>query len=144
MKMKSSYEVLSSVIKTTQMGQIGIRSVLNSSLNTDMQQALHSQLNEYDCIEREAYEIAHSRGWDPKELDPAIKMMTNMMTKMRLSYGDTTSKAAAMMVNGNTRGVIKGLKNLHNFEGKDDRVTGLARKLIDCEEENIKQMQRFI
>ena len=142
--MKYSKDVLDSVIKTTQMGQIGIRSVLNTPMDTQMQTALRSQLKEYDTIEKEALSIATSRGWELKNLDPSIKMMTNMMTRMRLSYGDPTSKAAAMMVTGNTRGLVKSLKNLHHFNGNDLRVTNLTQKLIDCEEENIRQMQRFI
>ncbi len=144
MNMKYSKDILDSVIKTTQMGQIGIRSVLNSPLDTQMQDALRSQLKEYDEIEKEALHIADSRGWELKNLDPSIKLMTNMMTRMRLSYGNSTSKAAAMMVNGNTRGMVKGLKNLHHFDGRDPRVTTLSQKLIDCEEANIRQMQRFI
>ncbi len=142
--MKYSKDVLDSVIKTTQMGQIGIRSVLNTPTDTQMQSALRSQLKEYDTIEKEALAIATNRGWELKNLDPSIKLMTNMMTRMRLSYGNATSKAAAMMVTGNTRGLVKSLKNLHHFEGNDQRVTGLTQKLIDCEEENIRQMQRFI
>lgn len=142
--MKYSKDVLDSVIKTTQMGQIGIRSVLNTPMDTQMQSALRSQLKEYDTIEKEALAIATNRGWELKNLDPSIKLMTNMMTRMRLSYGNATSKAAAMMVTGNTRGLVKSLKNLHHFEGNDQRVTGLTQKLIDCEEENIRQMQRFI
>ena len=142
--MKYSKDLLDSVIKTTQMGQVGIRSVLNNTKDDEMRSALKSQMKEYDTIEKEALSIASSRGWELKNLDPSIKMMTNMMTKMRLSYGNATSKAAAMMVNGNTRGMIKGLKNLHNFEGSDNRITNLTQKLIECEEENIRQMQRFI
>ena len=142
--MKYSKDLLDSVIKTTQMGQIGIRSVLNNTNDEEMRAALQSQMKEYDTIEKEALNIATSRGWELKNLDPSIKMMANMMTKMRLSYGNSTSKAAAMMVNGNTRGMIKGLKNLHNFEGSDNRITNLTQKLITCEEENIRQMQRFI
>ena len=142
--MKTSKELLDSVIKTTQMGQIGIRSVINTSNDQEMTNALRSQLSEYDKIEKEALAIANHRGWELQNLDPGIKMMTNMMTRMRLSYGDTTSKAAAMMVNGNTRGLIKSLKNLHHFGGTDSRVTTLTQKLIHCEEENIRQMQRFI
>ena len=144
MNMKYSKDILDSIIKTTQMGQIGIRSILNTPMDTQMQTALRSQLKEYNQIEKEALEIADSRGWELKNLDPSIKIMTNMMTRMRLSYGNATSKAAAMMVNGNTRGVIKGLKNLHHFDGNDPKVTNLSQKLIDCEEENIRQMQRFI
>lgn len=142
--MKGSKDVLSSIIKTTQMGQIGIRSVLNAPLRASLKDALRSQLREYDIIEREALALAASRGLPIKELDPAIKHMTNMMTKARLSFGDSSSKAAAMMIQGNTRGIIKGYKNLNQFAVPDERIANLSKKLLDCEKENIQQMQGFL
>ena len=44
--MKTSKEVLTSILKTTQMGQTGIRSVLDRAMGSDMRQALNSQLRE--------------------------------------------------------------------------------------------------
>ena len=142
--MKGSKDILSSIIQTAQMGQIGIRSVLNAPLRSNLKDALRSQLREYDIIEREALELATSRGWSLKELNPAIKHMTNMMTKTRLSTGNRTSRAAAMMIQGNMKGIIKGYKNLNQFAMPDERITVLARKLIDCEKENIQQMQGYL
>lgn len=142
--MKGSKDVLSSIVKTTQMGQIGIRSVLNAPLRASLQDALRSQLREYDRIEREALALATSRGWEVKQLDPSIKHMTNMMTKARLRFGDSSSKAAAMMIQGNTRGIIKGYKNLNQFAVPDERISQLSRKLISCEQANIQQMQGFL
>jgi len=142
--MKGSKDLLSSILKTTQMGQIGIRSVLKNPLRASLQSALKDQLKEYDSIEREAQSIATSRGWDLEQLDPAIKAMTDMMTRMRLSFGNADSKAAAMMIQGNTRGMIKGLKNLHQFHNSDERVAVLSQKLLDCETANIRQMQGFV
>ena len=142
--MKSSKDVLSSVIKTAQMGQIGIRSVLNTPLKASLTDALRAQLREYDTIEREALELACVRGWTLEQLDPAIKYMTNMMTKARLHFGDSSSKAAAMMIQGNTKGIIKGYKNLNQFAASDERVTLLSRKLLECEHANIRQMQGFL
>lgn len=144
MNMKGSKDVLSSIIKTTQMGQIGIRSVLNAPLRASLKDALRSQLKEYDAIEREALALASARGWELKQLDPAIKRMTNMMTKAKLSFGNTSSKAAAMMIQGNTRGIIKGYKNLNQFAVPDERISVLSRKLLSCEQANIQQMQGFL
>ena len=143
-EMKSSQDVLSSVIKTAQMGQIGIRSVLNAPLRASLKDALRSQLREYDAIEREALELACNRGWTLEQLDPAVKYMTNMMTKTRLKFGDSSSKAAAMMIQGNTKGIIKGYKNLNQFAAPDERVSLLARKLLDYEQANIQAMQGFL
>ncbi len=142
--MKGSKDLLSSVLKTTQMGQLGIRSVLKVPLRASLQTALKSQLQEYDSIEREAQAIAASRGWELEELSYGIKGMTDMMVRMQLSFGNVNSKAAAMTIQGNTKGVIKSLKNLHQFNHSDERVSVLCQKLLDHEQENIRQMQGFL
>ena len=142
--MKGSKDVLSSVIKTAQMGQVGIRSVLNAPLRSSLKDALRSQLREYDAIEREALELACSRGWTLEQLDPAVKRMSNMMTKVKLKFGDASSKPAAMMIQGNTKGIIKGYKNLNQFAAPDEQVTAISRKLLDYEQANIQQMQGFL
>lgn len=142
--MKGSKDILSSILKTTQMGQIGIRSILKNPLHANLRTELTSQLKEYDAIEQEAHGIALERGWTLKELDPAIKGMTNMMTKSRLSFGNADSKAAKMMIQGNTRGIIKGYKNLNQFQATDKKVADLAQKLIDTEETNNHQLQGFL
>ena len=142
--MKTSQEVLSSILKTTQMGQIGIRSVLDTSMQPSLRAALESQLREYDSIETEAHTIATQRGWEPEELDPAVRFMADRVTRMKLTGRDSDSKIAAMMIQGNTRGMIKGLKNLHRMTNNDQRVQILSQKLLDCENANIRQMHSFL
>lgn len=144
MIMKGSKDLLSSVLKTTQMGQIGIRCVLKAPVQSSLRAALKSQLQEYDAIEQEAHALAANRGWELEELDPAVKVMSRFMTRSKLSFGNVNSKAAAMMINGNTRGMIKSLKNLHQFNHSDERVAGISQKLLDCETANIRQMQGFL
>lgn len=144
MNMKGSKDLLSSILKTTQMGQIGIRCVLKSPLQAGLRTALKSQLQEYDSIEQEAHSIASLRGWELEELNPAIKGMSQLITHSKLSFGNVNSKAAAMMINGNTRGMIKSLKNLHQFNHSDETVSNLSQKLLDCEIANIRQMQGFL
>lgn len=142
--MKESKELLSSILKTTQMGQVGIRSVLDSNMRPTLRKALESQLQEYDSIETEAHCIASSRGWQVPELDPMIRTMADMMTRMRLTGGNTDSKIAGMMIQGNTRGMIKGLKDLHQFNRQDNQLRSLSQKLLDCETANIRQMHGFL
>lgn len=144
MKMKNSKEMLSSMLKTTQMGQIGIRSVLDTTMRPGLRKALESQLQEYDTIESEAHAIASQRGWELPELDPAVRFMADMMTRAKLAYGNTDSKIAGMMIQGNTRGMITGLKNAHQFNKQDEQINTLSQKLLDCETANIRQMQNFL
>ena len=142
--MKNGKEILSSLLKTTQMGQLGIRSCLNTSMRPGLRKALESQLREYDAIESEAHAIASQRGWEVEELDPALRLMTDAMTRMKLSRGNCDSRIADMMIQGNTKGMIKGLKNLHQFPQPDEKIRTLSQKLLDCETANIRQMQSFL
>ena len=142
--MKTSKEILSSVLKTTQMGQVGIRSVLDASMRPGLRKALESQLQEYDSIETEAHALASQRGWELKDLDPALRMMSNMVTRMKLSAGGSESKIADMMIQGSTKGMIKGLRNMHQFPREDSRISALSQKLLDTENANIRQMQAFL
>lgn len=142
--MKNSKEILTSLLKTTQMGQIGIRSVLDTSMRPGLRKALESQLREYDSIETEAHALATQRGWELNELDPAIRLMSNMMTRMKLRGKNTDSKIADMMIQGNTKGMIKSLKDIHQYPETDDRISTLSQKLLDCENANIRQMQGFL
>jgi hypothetical protein len=142
--MKSSKDLLSSILKTTQTGQVGIRSVLDTTMRPGLRKALESQLREYDSIESEAHSIASQRGWELSELNPSVRFMADMMTRTKLSYGNTDSKIAGMMIQGNTRGMITGLKNLHQFNKHDAQISTLSQKLLDCETSNIRQMQGFL
>ena len=142
--MKTGKEVLSSALKTTQMGQIGIRSVLDTNMKPQLRQALEDQLREYDSIETEAHTIAFQRGWEVPELDPAVRFMADRVTRMKLMGRNSDSRIAAMMIQGNTRGIIKGYKNLNQFPATDKKVANLAQKLIDFEETNNRQLQGFL
>ena len=142
--MKTSKEILASVLKTTQMGQVGIRAVSDYVVRADLKKALQDQLSEYNAIEREALAIATTRGWELKDLDPMAKLMSKTYARTNLAFGQADSKVAAMMIQGNTRGMIKGLKNLHHSEGPDSRIITISQKLLDCEAANIKQMQGYL
>ena len=144
MKMKTNKDILASVLKTAQMGQTGIRSVLKSNPGHNLKQALNDQLDEYDAIEAEAQRIASCRGWILPELTPTAKAMSDMMTRMKLMYQCNDSKIAGMMIQGSMRGVIKGLKNEHRYDKSDPNISALSQRLLDSENENIRQMEIYL
>lgn len=144
MKMNENKKLLDSIISTVQMGQIGIRSVLDSAVRVDFKKALESQLKEYDAVETQAHSIAASRGLELKEVNPAVRAMAETMSRMKLLYEKTDSKIAAMMIQGNTRGMIIGLKDQHRYTHTDSEIKNLSQKLLDCEHENIQQMQGYL
>ena len=106
--------------------------------------ATQEQLREYDKIEREAHNIANMRGWILPELNPGIRTMSEMMSRMKLMGSRKDSKIAGMMIQGNTRGVITNLKNLHQYSNRDSRIEELSNKLLEKENDNIRQMEPFL
>ena len=94
--MKDSKYLLASLLKTTQMGQVGIRSLLDTSMDDSLRQALESQLREYDAIETEAHSLANRRGWELTDLDPAVRFLADRMARARITGRQTDTKIAAM------------------------------------------------
>ena len=73
------------------------------------------------------------RGQEPKGLNPMVKASSEMMSAMKTMADHSTSKIAEMMIQGNTMGMTKSLKHLHDYHGKDERVRDLANKLRKTE-----------
>lgn len=144
MNMNDSKQILADLLRTTQIGQVGIRSVLDTAMRPSLRKALESQLKEYDNIESEAHAIASQRGWELEELEPGVRFLTDMATRIRLGYGSTDSKIAGMMIQSNTRGMITGLKNAHQYTQPDLAISTLSQRLLDCETAIIRQMQTFL
>ncbi len=142
--MNYNQKLLSSILETAQMGQIGIRAALKADMKHTLRLSLQSQLREYDELEGDANRIAASRCWDVRDIDPAAKMMAKATSKAKLSFGDVNSKIAAMMIQGNTRGMILAYKQMNRCQNPDSQVFALAQKMIDSEKNNVLQMQPFL
>ena len=142
--MKSNKELLTSVLHTVQMGQTGIRSVRDSAIRPSLQQELDEQLKEYDTIEKEALRLAQNRGWELGNINPMVRSMSRMMSQMRLMGGEVDSKIAGMLIQGNTRGIILGVKNLNRSKQDDAQVTQLAQRLLNRENINIQKSQVYL
>ena len=142
--MKTRKELLSSLLKTAQLGQIRIRSVLDIGMRPTLRKTLESQLQEFSSIETEAYNIATQRGWEISDLDPAVRFMADRINRIRVTGNNTDSKIAGIMIRDNTKGLIKSLQDLHQLTGSDDRVQILSQKLLDCANASIRQMHGFL
>ena len=114
------------------------------TVGVGIRSALKEQLVQYDRIEQEAHRLAAQRGWELDELNPAIRYMTNAMSRGILRGSRIDSKAAAMMIRGNTRGSVKSIRNLHRYKGHDSAVAALTQRLIDCENASVRQMEEFL
>lgn len=142
--MKPNQQVLSALLKTIQLGQVQIRSILDTSLGSGLRSTLEKQLREYNSMETEACTLALQRGWELPELDPGVRFLKDRITRMKLNGRSTDSRIADILILENTKGMIQGLKQLHQLGEQDPQIRILSQKLLDCETAHIRQMQAYL
>ena len=142
--MNQDTQMLQQICKSTQMGQSGIRAVMESAKEPAMKQALASQLREYDAIHRQADQLLHDRGETAKRIPALTLSMSRMGAQMQLAMDGTCSKIAEMMIEGNTKGMVKSMRQNRALHALDPKVSSLSNRLLQTELANIEQMKPFL
>lgn len=143
--MGNEMEMLNSIRKATQMGCYGIEAVMDETINREFRGALRSQYKEYEEIYEEADRLLNERGGTAKSINPLARYSNALTSKMRVrSSVDPTAKIAELMLQGNTRGMIKSLHNIRTMGYLEPKVATLSRRLLQTEQANINQMKQFL
>lgn len=142
--MQQDCEMLNRIRKSTQMGQVGIHAVMKGDLNTEFHKVLKQQLDEYDEINKQADDLLRIHGGTPENISPIAKWGNAMATKMKHKADGSTSKIAEMMVEGNTKGMIKSMQAIRSLGVLDPKVSALSNRLLQTEQANIDQMKKYL
>lgn len=137
-------ELLQYVHKTTEMGRDGIHEVMKYATDEKLHQALEQQLTEYEKLHGASSQMLLACGENPRGINPMVRASTRAMSAMQTMGNRSASKIAEMMIQGNTMGMTKSIKHLHDYQGNDERVRDAAVKLLKTEEANIEQMKQFL
>ena len=78
----------------------------------------------------------------PSQLSFSMRALSAKM-KVR-SSADPTSKIAELMLQGNTRGMIKSMHNIRTMGVLDPKVSSLSNRLLQTEQANIDQMKQYL
>ena len=137
--------MLQSVRKAAQMGRYGIETVVNETASRTLRGALRRQLSEYDRMFAEADTLLKERGAERKNISPMAKLGAFMTAKMRVrSREDPTAAIAEMVVQGNTRGMIKSMNYIRSLGVLYTKVSCMSGRLLQTEQANIDQMKQFL
>lgn len=142
--MQQDCEMLNEIRKTTKMGQVGIHSVMKGGMSGEFHNVLQSQLREYDAIYQEADQLLHEHGGTPKNLSAFAKWGNMMATSMKMKSDGSRSKVAEMMIEGNTKGMIKSIQSIRTMGVLDPKVSALSNRLLQTEQANIDQMKAYL
>lgn len=137
-------KMLTQVLHTVQMGQSGIRCVMDEAISPGLKKEMKQQLQAYDALEKEALQLAFRMGWQLTDVPLGVQKMADMTAKMRLIGGQRDAKIAGMLIQGNTRGMILGTKNLHHSPKADPQVRLLTEKLVKQEQASIESTKPYL
>ena len=142
--MNHDTQMLQGICKSTEMGQSGIRSVMKSAKDPAMQRALASQLREYDAIHNQADRLLRDRGESAQRIPGMALTFSRMSAGMKMAMDSSSSAIAGMMIQGNTKGMVKSMRQNRALTILDPKVSGLNNRLLQTELSNIEQMKSFL
>lgn len=142
--MQQDCEMLNRIRKSTQMGQVGIHAIMKGDINPQFHRALKQQLEEYDEINKQADRLLQEHGGKPENLGLLAKWGNRVATSMKHKVDGSTSKLAEMMVEGNTKGMIKSMQSIRSLGVLDPKVSALSNRLLQTEQANIDQMKQYL
>lgn len=135
---------MSSILKTTQLEQAGIRSILDLGMRSNLRRTLETQLEAYNTLETEVHMLATQRGWELKDLDPAHRFVIDVHSRAKINGKKTDSLIADMVIQRSTKGMIRSYKQLNQLEYVDYPVQAISKRLLDQETAIIQQMKSFL
>ena len=142
--MINDVEMLTYVLHNAEMGCQGISSVRKRLHDSRVDGLLCEHLVRYGKLYHCASSMLKNRGAEVRHISPVTKAMTRIATERDLRRDASASHIAEMMIKGNTMGVNKISRHIRQYDGNDPHVEKLARKMLDTNEENIREMKDFL
>ena len=143
--MNNDTQMLNSIRKTTEMGAYGIRTVMEETGVPNLYQELKDQLAEYEKIYDEADSLLRDRGGKAENINPMAKMGSMVSSKMKIRMSkNPNAKVAELMMQGNTKGMIKSIHNNRTMGVLDPKVSNLSNRLLQTEQSNIDTLKTYL
>ena len=137
-------DMLKCIAQNAELGCHGAPAARQRIDNKAVDDLLLTQLTRYGKIFHAAGQMLRNRGESVHHISPVAKTMTRLSAQMDLRRDSTPSHVAEMMIKGSTMGVNKLVHNLREYDRADSSVTLLAKKLLDTEEEHIRELRAFV
>lgn len=142
--MNGNAELLNFTYQNSQMGVDTINQLLGIIEDENFKRYLESQLNEYKEINTMAKSLLNTNGYDEKGISKLDKIKTYLMINMQTMIDKTSSHVSEMLIIGSNMGIIDAIKNINKYKDGEEEIVVLMKKLLEFEENNIKQLKTFL
>ena len=142
--MTQDIEMLEYICKNAEMGRDNLSHILDKIEDAELHKCLVSQMEEYQKTYDSAYEMLDNLGHKPESAGVMAKTMAHLTSDVKTISDNSPSKIAEMVIQGNTMGVTKMTKRIHEYDGENKKIIALAQKQVTMEEDNIEEMKKFL
>ena len=143
MKENSNIKFLNLIYQNAQMGLIGIDMVIKKVENEKIAKLIGEQKKEYEKFLSDAHEILIKYGAKEEKISKLKELSSKVMaTFMTMNKSD--EEIAKLMMEGNQKGVLEITAELNNYDGNDEEILSLARRLLATEEHNREEFKTYL
>ena len=137
---------MKTVLKVTNVEKYyGTKGSLTKALNDISFEVLEGEFDKYkemhQRIEKKYTEFSKE---DPTETSAMNKIMTAMMTEMKLMTDNSDSKIAELLMQGTNMGIIEGKKLLNHKEHLEKDVENILKEYIEMQENSVEIYKQYL
>lgn len=137
-------KLLQSLHEQARMGGFTLQVLLEKLPEGKFAEELGKELAQYKADEQESAKRLREIGLSPDDLSAFAKKRTEWMMKWEMLQDDSPSHLAEMLILGSNMGVIQSIRDLHEYDGADEKHLKFAEKMLRQQEENIKHWKSFL
>lgn len=142
--MLSETQLLNHIYQNADMAQNSLQHILNLSHSSAFTKAIQAQLEGFQKTLETSKEMLKERGKHPDGARLSTKMMADFSQRMNSLLDPSDSKLAEMVIQGNSMGITKLTRQIHDYDGEALSILNFAKQQIRQEQENIEQMKPFL
>ena len=126
------------------MGISSIDEVLDNVKNSDLKAVLTHCKQQHEQLENETRETLNDYHDSGKEPNPVAKGMSWIKTNFRLAVEESDAVIADLITDGCNMGVKSLRRYLNEYEGAEEKVKDLTKRLIQIEDDAANDIKKFL
>ncbi len=127
-----------------QMGIAAIDEVKDHAKNGDFRRMLDDYQREYANLQNEMQEILHEYHDEGKDPNPLAKGMAWLKTNFTMAMKETDQTISDLLTDGCNMGIKSINKYLNQYGAADGRAKDFARRLIELQDRQLKELARYL
>ncbi len=143
--MNANVELLNFIYQNSEMGVDTLNQLLNIVEDETFRNELKSELEEYQEIQEKARTLVESNDNHKKGISLLDKIETYITINIKTLKDKSNTHIAEMLIIGSTMGVCNAIKNIRKYnKDAEEDILRLMERLLDTEENNIKELKKYL